>query len=165
MLKYNPQLKTKARALRASLTDAEQRLWQRLRKKQILGVQFYRQKTIGNYIVDFYAPAARLVVEVDGAHHFDLTQVRYDETRTAFLAQQRLAVLRFDDRQVLQQSEIVVEEIFLMVQKAISSRLDEGNSSKANPPQSPFFKGGNKSMKSARTLAGISNLLDRQVKR
>ena len=57
--------------LRASLTDAERRLWNRLRRKQILGVQFYRQEPIGNYIVDFYAPATRLVVEVDGAHHTD----------------------------------------------------------------------------------------------
>ena len=91
MLKYNPQLKTKARTLRITLTDAEQRLWERLRRKQILGVQFYRQKPIGNYIVDFYAPAARLVVEVDGSHHhFDLAQARHDKQRSIFLAQQHL---------------------------------------------------------------------------
>jgi very-short-patch-repair endonuclease len=56
MLHYNSRLKTKARSLRANPTDAELRLWYRLRRKQILGVQFYRQKTLGNYIVDFYAP-------------------------------------------------------------------------------------------------------------
>jgi very-short-patch-repair endonuclease len=61
MLQYNPRLKTQARSLRANPTDAELRLWYRLRRKQILGVQFYRQKTIGNYIVDFYAPAAKLL--------------------------------------------------------------------------------------------------------
>jgi len=138
MLNYNPQLKTKARALRPSLTDAEQRLWQRLRKKQILSGQFYRQKTIGNYIVDFYAPAARLVVEVDGAHHFDLAQARYDETRSAFLAQQHLTVLRFDDRQVLQQSEAVVEEIFWMIKKTITSQFDERDSSKTKSPSIPL---------------------------
>ena len=43
----------------------------RLRRKQMLGVQFYRQKPVGNYIADFYAPAARLVVEVDGSQHFE----------------------------------------------------------------------------------------------
>lgn len=48
------------------MTDAEQRLWQRLRRKQINGWQFYRQKPIGAYIVDFYCPIAMLVVEVDG---------------------------------------------------------------------------------------------------
>ncbi len=82
MLKYNPRLKTTARSLRAGLTDAEQRLWGRLRRKQISGVQFYRQKPIGNYIVDFYTPAARLVVEVDGSHHFELAQVRHDRQRS-----------------------------------------------------------------------------------
>ena len=63
MLRYNPRLKTRARSLRTNLTDAEKHLWNRLRRKQILGVQFYRQRPIGHYIVDFYAPAVRLVVE------------------------------------------------------------------------------------------------------
>ena len=85
MLKYNPKLKTKARSLRAGLTDAEQCLWRRLRRKQILDVQFYRQKPIGNYIVDFYAPAARLVVEVDGSQHVELAQAKYDERRSKYL--------------------------------------------------------------------------------
>ena len=62
MLRYNSDLKQLARALRSSMTDAEQVLWARLRKKQILGVQFYRQKQIGNYIVDFYAPRPKPVV-------------------------------------------------------------------------------------------------------
>jgi very-short-patch-repair endonuclease len=78
MLRYNPRLKGRARSLRANLTDAEQRLWARLRRKQILGVQFYRQKPIGNYIADFYAPAAQLVVEVDGSQHLDLAQAEHD---------------------------------------------------------------------------------------
>lgn len=63
MLRYNPRLKTRARSLRTNLTDVERHLWNRLRGKQILRVQFYRQKPIGNYIVDFYAPAVRLVIE------------------------------------------------------------------------------------------------------
>jgi very-short-patch-repair endonuclease len=117
MLKYNPQLKTRARSLRTNLTDAEQCLWNRLRRKQILGIQFYRQKPIGNYIVDFYAPTARLVVELDGSHHFDRAQARHDKQRTEFLEQQGLMVLRFDDRQVLMETESVVEEIFRTVSR------------------------------------------------
>lgn len=112
MLKYNPKLKTKARALRSGLTDAEERLWLRLRRKQILGVQFYRQRPIGNYIVDFYAPAAQLVVEVDGSQHAELTQAKYDERRSEYLENLGLRVLRFDDRQVLLQPDAVAEEIF-----------------------------------------------------
>ena len=57
MLPYNPNLKSNARRLRKTITDAEQLLWFRIRKKQIQGVQFYRQKPIGDYIIDFYAVA------------------------------------------------------------------------------------------------------------
>lgn len=66
MLPYSKNLKEPSRTLRKEMTDAEQALWSRLRGKQILGVQFYRQKPIGPYIVDFYAPAAKLIIEVDG---------------------------------------------------------------------------------------------------
>jgi very-short-patch-repair endonuclease len=117
MLHYNPRLKTKARSLRANPTDAELRLWYRLRRKQILGVQFYRQTAIGNYIVDFYAPAAKLVVEVDGAHHFTLSRAEYDKRRSEYLEQRGLRVLRFDDRQVLLQIESVAQAIFQAMKK------------------------------------------------
>jgi very-short-patch-repair endonuclease len=118
MLKYNPQLKQLAHRLRAGMTDAEQRLWFRLRRKQVLGVQFYRQKPIGNYIVDFYAPAAALVVEVDGAHHFEAPQARRDEARTTYLQGQGLQVLRFTDLEVLQQLDEVVDAVFAAVAAA-----------------------------------------------
>jgi very-short-patch-repair endonuclease len=116
MLRYNRRLKTKARSLRTNPTDAELRLWQRLRRKQILGVQFYTQKPIGDYIVDFYAPAAKLVVELDGAQHLEVGQEKYDARRTKDLVQQGLKVLRFDDRQVLLQTESVLETIFQTMQ-------------------------------------------------
>jgi len=119
MLKYNPQLKTRARTLRTQLTDAEQRLWSRLRGKQILGIQVYRQRPIGNYIVDFYAPTARLVIEVDGAHHLDGAQGRYDKERTEYLQEIGLEVLRFDDRQVLLELESVTQVIFCAVEKSL----------------------------------------------
>jgi very-short-patch-repair endonuclease len=115
MLKYNPQLRTRARKPRNHLTDAEQRLWNRLRGKQILGIQFYRQRPIGNYIVDFYAPTVRLVIEVDGAQHSEPTQARYDTRRSEYLAEIGLKVLRFDDRQVLLELESVTQAIFRVV--------------------------------------------------
>ena len=112
MLRYNPRLKGRARSLRANLTDAEQRLWARLCRKQVLGVQFYRQKPIGNYIADFYAPAARLVVEVDGSQHVESEHAEHDRRRTAYLKQIGLRVLRYTDWQVLLELDSVVEEIF-----------------------------------------------------
>jgi len=66
MLPYNKPLKSNSRVLRANMTDAEQKLWYRLRRKQINGWQVYRQKPIGPYIVDFYCPATGLVIELDG---------------------------------------------------------------------------------------------------
>ena len=120
MLKYDPQLKSRARTLRTNLTDAERALWNRLRAKQILGVQFYRQRPIGNYIVDFYAPVVALVIEVDGAQHLDSEQARYDWRRSGFLQQLGLKVMRFDDRQVLLELDTVVEAIFY----SVSERLE-----------------------------------------
>ena len=76
MLNYNANLKDKARQLRKNLTDSERALWSRLRNKQILNIQFYRQKPIGEYIVDFFAPRAKLVVEVDGSQQWWATTFR-----------------------------------------------------------------------------------------
>ena len=115
MLPYNRLLKTKARSLRTNPTDAELHLGYRLRRKQILGVQFYRQKLIGNYIADFYAPAVKLVVELDGAQHLEFGQAKYDVQRTRYLEQQGLKVLGFDDRQALLQTESLLEVIFQAV--------------------------------------------------
>jgi len=115
MLPYNRRLKTKARSLRTNPTDAELHLWYRLRRKQILDVQFYRQKPIGNSIADFYAPAVKLVVELDGAQHLKLGQAKYDAQRTRDLEQQGLKVLRFDDRQALLETESLLEAIFQTV--------------------------------------------------
>ena len=82
MLAYKAQLKPLARRLRAATTDAEHRLWFRLRRKQLLGVQFYRQKPIGKYIVDFYAPAVALVIEMDGGQQISLTPFSKGGTRS-----------------------------------------------------------------------------------
>ena len=66
MQPYNKSLKLPSRNLRSNMTDAEQWLWQRLRRKQILGLQFYRQKPILNFIVDFYCSARSLLLSVMG---------------------------------------------------------------------------------------------------
>jgi very-short-patch-repair endonuclease len=68
---YNKSLKRFSRSLRSNMTDAEQHLWQRLRNRQLCGVQFYRQKPLLSFIVDFYCPRAKLVIELDGAQHLE----------------------------------------------------------------------------------------------
>ena len=112
MLEYGRHLKKFARRLRNGMTDAEQRLWFRVRRKQIGGVQFYRQKPIGAFIVDFYAPAAKLVIEVDGSQHFTADGRTRDAIRDAHLCRLGLEVLRFDDRQVLLETDAVIEVIW-----------------------------------------------------
>jgi very-short-patch-repair endonuclease len=139
ILRYNQRLKGRTRSLRSNLTDAEQHLWGRLRRKQLLGVQFYRQKPIGNYIADFYAPAAQLVVEVDGSQHAEPTQAEHDNLRTAYLTRVGLRVLRYTDRQVLLEMDSVVEDIFRAVEKKIP--LKRGNILASNSVQFLDFSG------------------------
>lgn len=122
MLPYNGNLKHHARRLRRNMTDSEQVLWSRLRGKQILGVQFYRQKPIGDCIVDFFAPRTKLVVEVDGSQHMEADHARKDKRRDAYLASLGLRVLRFNSRQVLQETDAVVEVIFRTMEEWIESK-------------------------------------------
>ena len=115
MLKYNPQLKSRARQLRQNLTDSERALWSRLRGKQLSGVQFCRQKPLGNYIVDFYAHRVKLVIEIDGSQHLETHRAEKDRKRDAYLSGLGLMVLRFDSRQVLAENEAVMEIIYQTV--------------------------------------------------
>ena len=109
---YNKNLKQPARDLRNNMTDAELLLWSKLRRKQILGLQFYRQKPILNYIVDFYCASASLVIECDGSQHYTNEGLEADRIRDEALAQLGLKVLRFDNRQVLGEIDAVVEMVY-----------------------------------------------------
>jgi very-short-patch-repair endonuclease len=115
MRKYNPLLKLNSQQLRIQMTEVETQLWSRLRRKQIQEVQFYRQKPIGNYIVDFYAPKAKLVIELDGSQHLEVANQYKDAKRDAYLQALGLQVLRFNNLQVLQEIDAVMEVIFRKV--------------------------------------------------
>lgn len=119
MKRYNPKLKDNSRALRTNMTDAEQALWHRVRRKQIRGVQFYRQKPLLSFIVDFYCPAAKLVIELDGSQHFETEHQAKDQGRDAALAGLGLYVLRFDNRQVLLETDAVLNVIDGMVKERL----------------------------------------------
>lgn len=84
-----------------------------------MGVPFYRQKPIGDYIVDFYAPRSKLVVEVDGSQHVDAECISKDARRDAYLESCGLRVLRFNDLQVLQEIGAVMEVIFGSVKEVL----------------------------------------------
>jgi len=79
------------------MTDAEKLLWSKLKFKQAKGLQFYRQKVIGNYIVDFYCAKVNIVIEVDGSQHYTDSGKKSDEIRDRYLNGAGLKVLRFPD--------------------------------------------------------------------
>ena len=97
---YNrPEYKDRRRELRATMTAAERMIWERVRGSQ-LGCRFRRQHSIGDYIVDFYCPTARLVVEIDGSIHESEQQQDHDILRTLYLKSVGHHVLRFTNKEV-----------------------------------------------------------------
>jgi very-short-patch-repair endonuclease len=108
---YRKTMKEPARSLRTNMTDAEQVLWYYIRRKQIQNVQFYRQKPLHSFIVDFYCPAAKLVVELDGSQHLETGHQAEDQARDAALVGLGLQVLRFDNRQVMLETDAVLAVI------------------------------------------------------
>jgi very-short-patch-repair endonuclease len=97
-LPHNPALKERAKALRRAGNLAEVLLWNQLKQKQLHGLDFDRQKIIGNYIVDFYCAEKAVVIEVDGSSHDD--KVEYDAQRDAFLMGLGLTVIHLRDADV-----------------------------------------------------------------
>jgi very-short-patch-repair endonuclease len=99
----------RARRLRRDQTDAEKKLWGRLRAKGLDQFRFRRQFAIGNFIADFACPEAGLVIELDGGHHVD--QATKDDWRTKIIAQHGFRVIRFWDSGVLTGIDDVIKKI------------------------------------------------------
>jgi very-short-patch-repair endonuclease len=112
MLRYNSNLKRTSQRLRCGMTDAEKLLWSKIKRRQIKNLHFYRQKPIGNYIVDFYCPAAKLVIELDGGQHYENSNISKDKIRESFLANLGLKIIRFTNLDVLRNSENVLNKIY-----------------------------------------------------
>ena len=98
-----------ARALRKNQTEAEKRLWRRLRDKQVEGFRFRRQVPIGPYIVDFVCPSEKLLIEVDGGQHAENEE--YDAARTALLENAGYRVLRFWNNEIFENLDGVLERV------------------------------------------------------
>jgi very-short-patch-repair endonuclease len=106
----NKLLEPLRRRLRTESTDAERCIWRRLRMKQVCGLRFLRQFGIGNYIVDFYCPEIRLVIELDGSQHLENREA--DTVRTEFLNSQNIIVIRFWDNDALKETDAVIQSIY-----------------------------------------------------
>ena len=94
------------------MTDAENMLWLKLRRKQLKGHPFYRQKIIGRYIVDFYCPRANLVIELDGGQHYSEKGQAEDRARDDVLREMGIKVLGFSDREVFENMDGVMQGIW-----------------------------------------------------
>jgi very-short-patch-repair endonuclease len=99
------------RELRADATDAEMLLWRRLRGRQLEDWKFRRQHPLGPFIVDFFCSRGRLAIEIDGGQHFEEEAQRYDAERSRFLERCGIEVLRFNNDQVLAETDAVLEVI------------------------------------------------------
>jgi len=127
-----------AKTLRIGMTDAERRLWSRLRSEQ-LGVKFRRQHPLGSYVLDFACLDPKLVVEIDGSQH--LEQIDYDKRRDDWLVGQGFQVLRFWANEVMSETDGVVSRIYdLLIADAGPHPGpppvgEGGNAPHSNPPQ------------------------------
>lgn len=108
-LPYNPDLITRAKEMRKNMTAAERKIW--FGYLADFKYKVLRQKPIDNYIVDFYIPKLKLIIEIDGASHFTEDGLDYDHIRTAVLESYNLIILRFTNNEVLHDFKSVCEVI------------------------------------------------------
>src|ERR1700732_1246211 len=94
------------------MTEAEKLLWSKIRAKQIKGFQVYRQKPIGRFIVDFYCPKAKLVIELDGGQHYSEPMQVKDQIRDRYMESIGLKVLRFSDSDLFENLTGVLQKIW-----------------------------------------------------
>ena len=104
-------LKEFRKELRADLTSAEAVMWTSLQKRQLENRKFRRQHSIGNYIVDFYCPSEKLAIELDGADHYTPEGSENDFDRDKYLKSLGITVLRFENCDVFNNMEAVLEQI------------------------------------------------------
>jgi len=109
---YNdPTVKLGRRHLRKNATDAEQKLWGVLRSRRMAGLKFFRQYSVGPYILDFYCPERRLAIEVDGGQHADVYGQQHDAHRASYLRELNIRVMRFWNNEVLQNIDGVGKKV------------------------------------------------------
>jgi very-short-patch-repair endonuclease len=109
-----------AKSLRKQMTDAERRLWYRLRAHRFEGLKFKRQVPIGKYIVDFANLRAKVVIEIDGGQH---AESKTDRVRDQFLSSQGFRVVRFWNNGVLQSTDEILDAISAAIGEAAQPPL------------------------------------------
>ena len=113
----NDDLLENARRLRKEMTPQERRLWYSFLRSY--PIKFYKQRIIGEYIVDFYCASAKLVIEIDGSQHYDEKMMKHDEKRTEYLESLGLLVVRYSNADINVRFDRVCESIYNIVQQRI----------------------------------------------
>jgi adenine-specific DNA-methyltransferase len=93
------------------MTDAERILWNKLRNRQLVNRKFRRQHPLGPYVLDFYCPSKRLVIEIDGGQHYTPEGETRNKSREKYLNQLDIEVIRYSDRDVLTKVDAVLQDI------------------------------------------------------
>jgi very-short-patch-repair endonuclease len=122
--------KAKRRRLRSDSPTAENTIWTSLRRKNIAGYKFRRQYSVGPYVIDFYCPALKLAVEIDGDSHFIGNAVEDDKRRQAFIEAFGIRFLRFTNQDVYDNLEGVLESI---IRVALNKSKPTSNEEKSPP--------------------------------
>jgi very-short-patch-repair endonuclease len=112
----------RAKALRRALTPPELMLWTRLKHRWPDMPVFRNQHPLGPYIVDFYCPAAKLAIEIDGAAHGEDDQIAHDERRDAWLGSQGVTVSRVSASSVFQDADQVADAARLLADELVAKR-------------------------------------------
>lgn len=110
-LHNRPYLKSFRKSLRNNSTSAEAYLWKLLKNKQVGGLKFRRQHSVGNYILDFYCPELNLAIELDGEIHSGHVAEQIDRDRDEYLSNQNIKILHFENRWVFEAPQDIIEEI------------------------------------------------------
>ena len=138
-----PAMKAHRRELRNNSTPAEKALWNLLKGKQIKGLQFRRQFSVGQHILDFYCPSLKLAIELDGDYHYHMLMPERDEQRDQeLLVKNGIKTLRFENKMVFEHPMSIVDAVLQELDKA-------GHNEGINAPQPPLILEG----KTAATLS------------
>ncbi len=113
----NKLLKDRRKELRVNQTEAEKKLWELIRGRRFNGLKFYRQYSVGGYILDFYCPKIRTGVELDGSQHIKDKTVLYDKDREKYLQASNIHIIRFWNSEVINSIELVLEKISSEIKK------------------------------------------------
>lgn len=106
-----PILSAFRKDLRKNLTPAEATFWKLVKNSKFEGRKFDRQHSVGNYILDFYCPSEKIAIELDGSPHFSSLGSREDRERTAYLESKGIRVLRFENREMFEETEWMLDVI------------------------------------------------------